>query len=161
MNIRTLAINGLLAAIYIAVSFVLQPIMFGVLQFRIPEMLNHLIVFNKKYISGIVVGVFISNLFFSQLGAYDLIFGVGQSLIALLLVIFSSRFITGIKGRMAMTIIIFTVTMFLIAIELNLVLGLPFLISWATTAAGEFLVLLIGAPIIYMMNKRIQFGKLL
>lgn len=161
MNIRTLAINGLLAAIYIAVSFVFQPIMFGVLQFRIPEMLNHLIAFNKKYIYGIVVGVFISNLFFSQLGAYDLIFGVGQSLIALLLVIFSSRFITGIKGRMAVTIIVFTLTMFLIAIELNLVLGLPFLLSWATTAAGEFLVLLIGAPIIYIMNKRIQFGKLL
>ncbi|MGE7602807.1 QueT transporter family protein [Peribacillus sp. NPDC097675] len=161
MNIRTLAINGLLAAIYIAVSFVFQPIMFGVLQFRIPEMLNHLIIFNKKYIYGIVVGVFISNLFFSQLGAYDLIFGVGQSLIALLLVIFSSRFITGIKGRMAMTIFVFTLTMFLIAMELNIVLGVPFLWTWAITATGEFLVLLVGAPIIYIMNKRIHFGKLL
>lgn len=161
MNIRTLAINGILAAIYIAVSFVLQPIAFGVLQFRLPEILNHLVVFNKKYIYGIVIGVFLSNLLFSQLGAYDLIFGVGQSLISLLLVIFASRFITSIKGRMAITIIVFTFTMFLIAIELNLVFGLPILFSWATTAAGEFLVLLIGAPIIYIMNKRIQFGKLL
>ena len=36
-------------------------------------MFNHLVVFNKKYIFGIVLGVFVTNLF-SPLGMYDLIF---------------------------------------------------------------------------------------
>ncbi|MFF2458259.1 QueT transporter family protein [Peribacillus simplex] len=159
MNVRTLVISGLLAALYVAVSLVFQPISFQMFQFRVPEILNHLIVFNKKYIYGIVGGVFISNLLFSPMVPYDLIFGVGQSLLALLLVILVSRFIKGIKGRMIATIIFFTFTMFLIAIELNLALGFPFWLSWMTTAVGEFVVLLIGAPIIYGMNKRIQFEK--
>ncbi|PJN87777.1 QueT transporter family protein, partial [Bacillus sp. mrc49] len=90
---------------------------------------------------------------------FDLIFGVGQSILALLLVIFVSRFIKSIQGRMIATIIFFTFTMFLIAIELNLALDLPLWLSWGTTAVGEFVVLLVGAPIIYAMNKRIQFEK--
>ncbi|MFD6442998.1 QueT transporter family protein [Peribacillus sp. NPDC060186] len=159
MNNRILVMSGLLAALYVVVSLVFQPISFGIYQFRVPEILNHLIVFNKKYIYGIVGGVFISNLLFSPMVPYDLIFGVGQSLIALLLVIFASRFIKSIKGRMIVTIIFFTFTMFLIAIELHLALGLPFLFSWMTTAVGEFIVLLVGAPLIYVMNKRIQFAK--
>lgn len=66
MNVRTLVINGLLAALYVAVSLVFKPIAFEMFQFRVPEMLNHLIVFNKKYIYGIVGGVFISNLLFRR-----------------------------------------------------------------------------------------------
>ncbi|AOH53134.1 hypothetical protein ABE28_002135 [Peribacillus muralis] len=159
MNNRTLVISGILAALYVAVSFVFQPISFGAYQFRVPEILNHLIVFNKKYIYGIVGGVFISNLLFSPMVPFDLVFGVGQSILALLLIIFVSRFIKGVQGRMIATIIFFTFTMFLIAIELNLAFGLPFWLGWGTTAVGEFVVLLIGAPVIYAMDKRIQFEK--
>ncbi|RBN36821.1 hypothetical protein DMN50_33595, partial [Priestia megaterium] len=45
MNIRTLCVNGLLAAMYIAVSMLIQPFGFTNIQFRISEMFNHLIVF--------------------------------------------------------------------------------------------------------------------
>jgi uncharacterized membrane protein len=78
MNIKTLAINGIVAALYIAVSFAIQPFGFTAIQFRVSEMFNHLIVFNKKYIYGIILGVFLTNLFFSPMVAYDLVFGVGQ-----------------------------------------------------------------------------------
>ena len=158
MNSRTLIVNGILAALYVAVSFVINPIAFSAIQFRIPELFNHLIVFNKKYIYGIVAGVFITNLF-SPMAAYDLIFGVGQSLLALLIVIFASRYIKNIKVLMIINILVFTFTMFMIALELHLALGFPFWLSWFTTAVGEFTVMLIGAPIIYAMNKRIQFSK--
>ena len=82
MKIKTLVVNAILAALYIAVSG-LQPAPFGFtnIQFRVSEMFNHLIVFKKKYIFGIIFGVFLSNLFFSPMVAYDLIFGVGQSLL--------------------------------------------------------------------------------
>lgn len=58
MNIRTLVGNGILAALYIAVSMLIQPFGFTSVQFRISEMFNHLVVFNKKAIYGIVLGVF-------------------------------------------------------------------------------------------------------
>lgn len=161
MNIRTLAVNGVLAALYIAVTMIVQPIAFSNIQFRIPEIFNHLIVFNKKYIYGIVIGVFISNLFFSTLGAYDLIFGVGQSFLALTITIITGRFVRNIWARMTINTIVFTFTMFLIAIELNIALKFPFWITWATTAVGEFIVMAIGAPIIYALNKRIHFSKLI
>lgn len=161
MNIRTLAVNGVLAALYIAVTMIVQPIAFSNIQFRVPEMFNHLIVFNKKYFLGIVVGVFLSNLFFSQLLAYDLIFGVGHSILSLTITILISRLIHNIWARMIINTFVFTFMIFLIALELNLAFKFPFLITWATTALGEFVVMAIGAPIIYALNKRINFSKLI
>ena len=79
---------------YIAISLLIAPFGFTHIQFRISEMFNHLVVFNKMYIFGIVIGVFITNLF-SPLGVIDLVFGVGQSIIALSITIFSARFIKG------------------------------------------------------------------
>jgi uncharacterized membrane protein len=159
MNIKTLAVNGIVAALYIAVSAVIQPFGFTNIQFRVSEIFNHLIVFNKKYFYGIVLGVFLTNLFFSPMVAYDLVFGVGQSIVALLVTIFSMRFIKGIWARMLFNTGVFTITMFIIAFELKLAFGLPFLFTWLTTAAGELAVMLIGAPLMYFINKRVQFNK--
>jgi len=160
MKVRTIAVNGLIAALYIAVSMLIQPFGFSAIQFRVSEMFNQLVVFNKKYVYGIVLGVFITNLF-SPLGAYDLVFGVGQSIIALLITIFSTRFIQGIWTRMIFNSVVFTFTMFLIAWELNLAFHLPFLLTWLTTAIGEFAVMIVGAPVMYYLNKRINFKELI
>ncbi|MFP3847093.1 QueT transporter family protein, partial [Priestia filamentosa] len=100
MNIRTISINALVAALYIAVSLLIQPFGFTNIQFRLSEMFNHLVVFNKKFIFGIVIGVFLTNLLFSPLGAYDLVFGVLQSLIALLVTIGVGRYIKNLWARM-------------------------------------------------------------
>ncbi|USG65244.1 QueT transporter family protein [Brevibacillus ruminantium] len=159
MNVKTLVVNGILAALYIAVSMLIQPFGFTNVQFRVSEMFNHLIVFNKKYFFGIVLGVFITNLLFSPMAAYDLVFGVGQSVLALLITIFSMRFIKGIWARMMFNTAVFTFTMFLIAYELKLVFDLPFYFTWLTTAVGECAVMLVGAPIMYLINKRLQLEK--
>ncbi|MFP3667993.1 QueT transporter family protein [Priestia aryabhattai] len=160
MNIRTLCVNGLLAAMYIAVSMLIQPFGFTNIQFRISEMFNHLIVFNKKYVYGIVLGVFLTNLFFSPMVAYDLVFGVGQSVLSLLITIFSMRYIKNMWARMLVNTLVFTFTMFIIAFELRLAFDLPFFFTWLTTAVGEFVVMLVGAPIMAAINKRVQFNKL-
>lgn len=161
MNSKTLVINGILAALYIAVSMLIQPFGFTNIQFRVSEIFNHLIVFNKKYIFGILLGVFLTNLLFSPMKAYDLIFGVGQSLIALLITIICCRFIQSIWKRMVVNIIAFTVTMFIIALELNLAFGLPIMWTWLTTAIGEFAVMAIGAPLILAIHRRVNFEKLI
>ncbi|WP_087974380.1 QueT transporter family protein [Oceanobacillus rekensis] len=161
MNVRTLVINGLLAALYIAVSALIIPFGFTNIQFRISELFNHLIVFDKKYFFGIVLGVFLYNLLFSPLGWYDLVFGVAHSAISLAVIILLARYIKNIWILLTANTLVFTFNMFIIALELNLALELPFLFTWLTTAIGEFAVLLIGIPIIYALNKRLQFNKLM
>lgn len=159
MKLKTLVGNGIVAALYIAVSAIIQPFGFTNIQFRISEMFNHLVVFNKKYVYGIILGVFLTNLFFSPMALYDLIFGVGQSILALLTTIISARFIKSIYKRMIFNTIVFTFSMFLIAAELHLALQLPFLLTWLTTAIGEFIVMIVGVPIMYTLNKRVDFEK--
>lgn len=161
MKVKTLVVNGILAALYIAVTMVVQPFGFTNVQFRVSEMFNHLVVFNKKTFFGVVIGVFLSNLFFSPMVAYDLIFGVGQSVIALGITILTAKYIKNIWARMWVNTLVFTFTMFLIALELKLALDLPFLFSWLTTAAGEFVVMLVGMPVMYAINKRVNFEKLI
>lgn len=159
MKVKLLATNGILAALYIAITLLVAPLAFGEVQFRIPEMLNHLVVFNPRFSIGIILGVFIANLF-SPLGMYDLVFGVGQSAIALALVIFISKYVKNIVARLLINTFIFTVTMFIIAYELNLAFELPFFWTWLTVAAGEFVVMAIGVPIMYLLNKRLDFKNL-
>lgn len=155
-----MATSGIIAALYVAVSLLIAPFGFTNIQFRVSEMFNHLVVFDKKYIFGIVLGVFIANLF-SPLGVVDLVFGVGHSIIALTITIFSAKFISGVTKRMIFNTLVFTVTMFIIAFELNLVLGYPFLFTWVTVAAGEFIVMAVGIPVMIALNNRLNFKKLI
>ncbi|MEB3751555.1 Queuosine precursor transporter QueT [Geobacillus icigianus] len=155
MNVRTMATNGLIAAVYIAVTALIQPFGFTNIQFRVSELLNHLVVFRPTYAIGIVLGVFFANLFFSPIGAYDLVFGVGQSVLALLITIVSMRYVKNVWARMAVNTLSFTVTMGLIALELKLALGFPFWLTWLTTSIGEFVVMALGAPIMYAVGRRL------
>jgi uncharacterized membrane protein len=161
MKLKTLVVNAIIAALYVAISAVIQPIAYLNYQFRIPEIFNHLIVFNKKYFFGIVLGVFFANLFFSPMLPYDLYFGVGQSVLALLITIIISKFVKNIWARMAVNTLVFSFTMFMIAWELNIALKLPFLLSWLTTAISELVVMGIGMPLIYIIHKRVKFDEMI
>ncbi|WP_040226615.1 QueT transporter family protein [Bhargavaea cecembensis] len=161
MKIKTMAINAVIAALYLAVTALIAPFGFTNIQFRVSEVFNHLVVFNKKYIIGVVLGVFISNLLLSTLGWYDLTFGVAHSLISLTITIVACTFIKGTIQRMIANTLIFTFTMFIIAIELKLALGLPFWFGWMTLAVSEFIVMAIGIPIMHALGKRIDFRRLI
>lgn len=160
MKVKSIVVNGIIAALYIAVSALIQPFGFTQVQFRVSEMFNHLIVFNKKYFYGIILGVFLTNLFFSPMKAYDLIFGVGQSVIALLITIVCAKYIKGLWTRMIVNTLVFTFTMFFIALELHLAFNLPFMFTWLTTAVGEFVVMAVGMPVMYAINQRVRFDKI-
>lgn len=160
MKIKTIATSGIIAALYVAVSLLIVPFAFGAVQFRIAEMFNHLVIFNKKFFFGIVLGVIITNMF-SPMAAYDLIFGVGHTVISLLITIFAAKFIKGQVNQMVFNTIVFTFMTFIIAFELNLAFELPFFYTWLTVAAGEFVVLTVGIPLMVALNKRLNFKTLL
>lgn len=161
MNIKTLAVNSVITALYIAVSALIQPFGFTNIQFRVSEMFNHLVVFNKKFFFGIIFGVFLTNLFFSPMRLYDIVFGVMHSAISLGLIILLANYTKNIWILLVANTMIFSFNMFIIAFELYLALGFPFLFSWLTTAIGEFIVLAVGIPIMYTLNKQVQFDKMI
>lgn len=159
MKMKTLTVNGIIAALYFAVAMALPFLAFGAIQFRIAEMFNHLIVFNKRYIFGILAGVFITNLF-SPLGVPDVVFGLGHSAISLFLVIVLAPKLKTLTQKMILNSVVFTFTTFIIAYELLLVFELPFFYTWLTVAAGELAVLLIGIPVFIALNKRLKFSTM-
>ncbi|UPW83594.1 QueT transporter family protein [Lysinibacillus sp. Ag94] len=160
MKVKFLTTSGIIAALYIAITLLVAPFGFTEVQFRLSEMFNHLVAFNPRFAFGIIIGVFISNLF-SPNGIIDLYFGVAHSMITLGLFILICKFVKNIWARLVINTLLFTCTMFIIAFELNIALELPFFWTWLTVATGEFIVLAVGAPIMYTLNKRLNFKNLI
>lgn len=161
MKTRNITINSIFAAAYIVISAVLRPLSFGAIQFRFSEIFNHLVVYNKKYFMGIVVGVFLTNLFFSEFLPLDLIFGVLHTVISLMLTMIVSRKVKNKWALMTINSVIFSANMFLIAFEIAYLSGEAFWPifwgSWGTLFLSEIGVMLIGMPIMYLLDKRLKF----
>lgn len=160
MNIRTISTSGIVAALYIAVTFLVQPLAFGAVQLRLSEMFNHLVVFNKKYFFGIVIGVFLANLFFSPMKLLDITFGVAHTVISLGIVIFLEKYVKNILARMFINSLVFSIMIFIVSWELKIAFGTPFFETWGVLALGEFAVMLITMPIMYAIHKGVHFDKL-
>ena len=161
MKVKFMATSAIIAALYIVVTLIFSAVSFGQVQFRIAEIFNHLVAFNPRYFIGVVLGVLISNALFSTIGVMDIIFGVGHSIITLGLLILICKFVKNIWARLIINSFLFTATMFIIAIELNIVLDFPFWITWLYCGVGEFIVLAIGIPIMYLLNSRLNFKNLI
>ncbi len=74
MKTKNLAINALIAALYVAITLGFAPYSFGAVQVRISEALLLLLLIDKRFATGLIIGCLISNLF-SPLGIYDVVFG--------------------------------------------------------------------------------------
>lgn len=68
-RIRMLAVTGLIAGLYAALTLVLAPISFGAVQCRAAEMLTILAAYTPAAIPGLTVGCVISNLVGLSMGA--------------------------------------------------------------------------------------------
>ena len=84
LNTKHLTLNGVVAAVY-AVLTLINPLSFGVLQFRVSTLLLPLAVFVPQVRAGLVIGTAIGNLN-SSLGVIDIIVGSIVSAIAVYVV---------------------------------------------------------------------------
>lgn len=157
---RLLVLNGVIAAMYLALSLV-SPFSQGAIQLRISESLNHLVVFNRKLMWGVVGGVVIYNLLFSEFGWLDVIFGGGQTFLALGLTAMISKYVTDIKKRLVLNTLFFTVSMALIALMLHLAIELPFWVTYGSTALSEFIMLSLSAPVMYTVGRALKLDTYL
>ncbi len=78
---------GVIAAVYTALTVLLQPLSYGVLQIRAAEMLTVLPVYMPAAVPGLTVGCFLSNLVGLSAGAnpaggWDLLFGSAATAVA-------------------------------------------------------------------------------
>lgn len=162
MKINTLVINALVAAMYIVVTALIAPFGFTNIQFRLSELFNHLIVLNKKYFFGIVMGVLLANFFFAPM-KQDMIFGVLHTAISLGITLFFANFISNKLTLMVINTIVFSFNMFIIAYMLKIYANLPeaFMFLWLTTGLSEFITMGLCIPLMYYLNKRLNFAKLI
>ena len=63
VNVHETAKVAIVASLYVAVTLVLAVISFGAVQLRLSEMFNYLVLFHKRYIVAVTLGVVIANLF--------------------------------------------------------------------------------------------------
>lgn len=167
-SVADIARIALVAAIYVVLTVTppLNNLAYGPIQFRLSEILNFLPFYNKKYIWGVTLGCFISNFFSSNVAIVDVVVGTGQTLICLLIGVwlfdrFKKRYLFGFMNHAFLYFAIFNSVfgMAIIAGELMLVYKQPFYVMWGTIAAGEFIVLLVGAVIIDQLGKRVDLTK--
>lgn len=158
-RLRVVVANGLIMALYVAVTVLVAPVASGAIQFRVSEGLNHLVVFNRKLMWGVFGGVVLYNLFFGM-GILDVVFGGGQTLLALSATALLQKKVPNVFVRfLALNTIFFSLSMVLIAIMLHLTLALPFWATFGTTALSELIIMTITAPIMYIVNTGVRFDK--
>lgn len=156
LSTQSIAKTAVVAALYIAITIILAPISFGVVQIRIAEMFNYLALYNKRYIWGVTLGVFLAN-FTSPTWTLDVPIGTLSTLLVLILVRWVTKRIPDMRVKFLVTDIIVSLSMFTIATELHWISNLPFFWSWLTIGLGELLSMSIGGVLIYALGKRIKF----
>lgn len=145
LDVKTIALNAVIAAVYAALTIGLAPISYGQVQMRISEVMIFRAFYNKKYIPGLVLGCFIANVP-SSLGAYDMVFGTFATLLAVVAMNkVSNRYVGGILGGLINGIIV--------GIELTLAFHTPFLLNAVYVFVGEVVVLEIGAFLFGLLEK--------
>lgn len=155
---------AVISALYVAISLAIAPFGYGAIQFRLSEMFNHLILFNKRYVASMIIGCVIVNMF-SPLGIYDMVFGVAGTLISSFGIYWFSRYVNRKHSNMKMlyryiiSSVICAFSMIPVAFELMLVTHVPFWATLGTTALGELVSCLIGAVVIQAISKRVDLTK--
>ena len=75
MKLRTLALGGMVAALYAALTVLLAPLSYGPVQLRFSEGLTLLPYFLPEAVPGLAAGCLIANLF-GGYGAVDVVVGM-------------------------------------------------------------------------------------
>lgn len=83
-TLRSIVRGGVIAAIYVGVTYILAPISFGQLQFRVAEALTVLPILYPEAVPALFIGCLLSNLF-GPYGILDIIIGSFTTLLAAVL----------------------------------------------------------------------------
>lgn len=158
ISIQFIAKSAIIAALYAALTWLLQPISYGPIQFRISEILMLLVVFNPKYLVALIIGCFVANIP-SPLGWYDMVFGTLATILAILPML-------KIKKLPIAAIFPVISNALIVSIELGLAFDMfapeAFWYNVLTVGLGEAVVLyLIGIPAMLSISKNEAVSNIL
>ncbi|MBP2100589.1 QueT transporter family protein [Enterococcus rivorum] len=157
-KVRGIAINGIVMALYLALTILVAPVATGAVQFRVSESLNHLVVFNRKLMWGVLGGVIVFNLFFG-FGVIDALYGGAQTFFSLGLTALIYKKVPKERDRLILNTVFFTISMVFIAFMLVPTGGKEFWTTYLTLAISEAIIMGLSAPVMYGINKVVQFEK--
>lgn len=157
-NVQEMTKVGLVAALYVAVTLVLAVISFGTVQLRLSEMFNYLVLFHKRYIVAVTLGVVLAN-FLSPMWWIDVPIGGTATLIVLIICRIVTKNMKNLVMKLIITGVLFTVSMFTVAAQIAVVSEAPFWPIYGMVAVGEAFSMLVGGVTIYLLQKKINFAK--
>ncbi len=147
---RKLVRGAIIAALYVAITFLLTPVSFGNIQFRASEALTVLPILFPEAIGGLYVGVMLANI----LGGFGPVDIFGGSLITLLAAYITYRFRNSILAYLSPIVL----NGFLVSIYLAPILNIPYWLSVVTLSASEAVVVFaLGYPLVHWLKGR-AFG---
>ena len=153
--IRFIVYNGIVAALYIVLTYFLAPISYGPLQARISEAMTVFPIFSFNMIPGLTIGCLVSNLINpDNLGPVDIIGGTLATLIAGIFsrIIGKKNMWLGIIPPIVANGII--VGGYLPFLLLDTVTWQEVVITMLTVAGGEAAVLVVlGLPLVAVIEK--------
>ena len=149
ISVKFIAESAIIAALYVVTTWLLAPISYGAIQFRISEVLMLLVVLNPKFSFALTLGCFIANTT-SSLGWYDMVFGTLATVIAIIPMCF-------IRKMPIAAIFPVLSHAFIVSLELGIAFNLWNEAYWYnvfTIALGEAVVLyLLGIPLTSAISK--------
>ena len=127
---RIIAANGIVAALYFALTMASYPIAFGNINFRISEILVLLCFWRPDFIVGITIGCFMSNIL-SSLGAWDMLFGTLATFFSCVLIAVSPKLFASLIWPIA-------INAFVVGFELWWLIGESFwpMVGWVAIGEG-------------------------
>lgn len=152
-TVKSVAYNSVIAALYVAFTYLTYPLSYGDIQFRFSEIMVLLCFFRKDYIPGLVIGCILANL--GSTIPFDWAIGSLATLLGCLGVCFSKHIAIAILFPVISNA-------FIVAAELYYFLQAPFWMCVLTVGAGELAVMIVGY-ILFMVLRRTRknFGDII
>ena len=158
---RMIAANGLIAALYAAITIACGPLSYEFMQLRFSELFNLLVFFNPYYTIGLTLGCLLANVF-SSVGPIDIVFGTLTTLVACLIMIVYSKFVKNLFSTgfipCILNAVVVPLTIYVSTINTQdpmvLAPGLYFMMfGWVFL--GEFVcIVVIGYPVFLLLTKK-------
>ena len=159
LNTRQIALNGVVAGLYAAITILTASFAYGDIQFRIADAMCLLVVLEPSLTVGLTLGCVIANIF-STVSVLDIVVGSAATLIGCLLTArMKKTWLLPLPTILANAVLVGAMLAFVLTPE---TFWLGFALKGAQVAAGEIAVLyVLGVPLYLFMKKENVIGKIL
>ena len=158
MDIRWLVKNAMVAAAYTALTVVMAPLSYGMIQVRFAEVMTLLAVIDKRYVPGLVAGCFLSNLE-SPLGMIDIVVGTAATFFSVFCMSRCKSFFAAVVFPVVFNGVFIGAELWQLGLLPEDVGLLPAMLY---VAAGEFIAVgIVGAPLMKLLMEHSRLKNII